>query len=120
MQLTGVKAEGRVGDESDFVIFDVSDLLYIVLEKPSKSAPKQPLFVTKHGKYWTIGSLEGYGAVLKEFGVTRLDSVNLVNINNVVRVKDTGLTALVFFENGMSTTVSRSNLYKIEHLPRSP
>lgn len=112
MYLAGVKVE-RSSREGDFAVIDIADLLMIELCRPSRNAKKIPFFKTKHGDYWMLGTLEGFGVILQSYGVKRLDSVNLVNVNNIASVKETGVTAIVFFENGETATVSSSNTHKI-------
>lgn len=118
MKIIGVKAEGRTGDDSDFVSFDLSEINFIDLWKPSKSAEKAPMFHTNSGKFLFILTLEGLSKALKEYGFTQLDSVNVVNLNNVSHVEESKFFIRACFEDGSSTSISKSNLFKVENKPK--
>lgn len=104
--------------DSDFVVFDAADINYIELARPTKNADKQPLYYTKHGAYFSIGSLEGLAIVLRDYGITNLDSVNLVNISNIEYVEETRFYVRAHFPDGSYATVSKANMHKIQGIPR--
>lgn len=118
IKITGVKAEGRAGDVSDFVIFDISDIYYIELARPSKNTEKRPLFRTNHGSYFAIGTLEGLSFVLQNQGITYLDSTNLVNIDNISYIEETQFYTKAHFADGTYATVSQANMHKVKNIPR--
>lgn len=117
MDMMGVKAEGRTGEDSDFVLFDSSDVYKVEMWQPSKNAKKVPLVKTKHGNYVSIQSLEGYVVLLGDEGFTHLDNVNVVNVNNVKYIVQTKFYIRAYFEDGTFASVSKANLSKVEHLP---
>ncbi|HEY0828334.1 MAG TPA: LytTR family transcriptional regulator DNA-binding domain-containing protein [Bacilli bacterium] len=118
MKIIGVKAENRTGDDSDFVTFDLSEINFIELWRPTKSAEKVPMFHTNSGNYLFIVTLEGLYKALKDYGFTQLDSVNVVNLNNVSYVEESKFFIRACFENGSSTSISKANLFKVENKPK--
>lgn len=118
MKIIGVRATGRTNDESDFQVFDVSDIYYVEMSKPSRNSDKQPLFHTSLGSFYQIGSLDGLRVVLADYNVTPLDIVNLVNIKSIRYIEETKYYIRAYFENGTYTSISKSNLYKVDDIPR--
>lgn len=120
MRLLGVKAFGRDGTEDDYVVFNTSEIDYIELSKPSKNAEKIPLYHTHRGAFFALLTLEGISHLLQSEGITHLDSVNLVNINNVEYIVETSYYVRAYFRNGTYASVSKPNLCKVAHIPRRP
>jgi hypothetical protein len=118
MKFTGVKAEGRTGEESDFCTFDSGDINFIVMANPTKHSDKQPLFITNSGRYYQIGTLDGLAIILEKLGFTKLDSINVVNLSNIVSIHEDLSFVHAYFENGSYTSISRKNLHKVSHIPR--
>jgi len=118
MKFTGVKAEGRTGEESDFCTFDSEDVNFIVMANPTKHSDKQPLFITNFGRFYQIGTLDGLAIILEKLGFTKLDSINVVNLNNIVSIHEDLSFVHAYFKNGSYTSISRKNLHKVNHIPR--
>lgn len=119
VKITGIRFFDRSGDnDHDFVVFDIADILFIELARPSKNAPKQPLFHTEHGAYFPIGTLEGLEIVLAPYGITPLDNVNLVQLDKIDYLAESKYFLRVYFANGEYTSVSKANLHKIKHIQK--
>lgn len=118
MKILGVKAENRTGEDSDFITFDIADVNFIELWRPTKNADKIPMFHTKLGKFFQVGSLEGFSITLRKFGFTQLDTVNVVNLSNVEYVCESNFYTRAYFEDGTYTTISKSNLNKVNNIPK--
>ncbi|GIP58682.1 LytTR family transcriptional regulator DNA-binding domain-containing protein [Paenibacillus woosongensis] len=85
MRVLGVKITGRQGDDSDFVEFELSDVNYINLYKPSKSSESVPVYHTSDGSYAPLLKLKDISIALKNYGFVNFDQSTIVNRNRVKR-----------------------------------
>lgn len=88
--------------------FKPEDIYFVEIEK------KVPLFHTRYGTFYQIVTLDGIYQCLNAYGFEYLDTVNLVNLNQIQSVDKERFRVL--FENGEHATLSRKNLKKIENL----
>lgn len=110
MKIIGVKFEDRTGDESDFAIFDLSEVNYISVYRPRKSAELLPLYHTTSGAYAPLLTLKDISLALKNYGFEHIDKSTIVN-NQRVRKKartKNGQFQVTFIDNSEVIVAYRS------------
>ena len=97
MQILGIKLLHRIGDESDFVTFDLTMVNYIDLYRPTDHSAKVPAYHTPDGSYLAISSLRDISAGYKRFGFKRCGGSTVVNEHRVMdRLVGDTETTIVF------------------------
>lgn len=101
IKIIGVKIEDRTGDESDFVVFRLSDVNYISVYKPRKSADPLPVYHTIHGSYAPLLTLKDISVALEQHGFDYLDKSTIVNKNRIKHTERTsdGVFLVTFIDN---------------------
>lgn len=98
MKKIGVKLLNRAGDETDFVAFDLFDVNYIDLCRPTDHSAKVPAYHTANGSYLAISTLYEISAGYKKFGFKRYGGSTVVNENRIadkiIGEKDTTIVFL--------------------------
>jgi len=98
MQKIGVKLLNRAGDETDFVTFDLLDVNYIDLFRPTDHSAKVPAYHTPCGSYLAISTLNEITVGYKQFGFKRYGGSTVVNENQIadkiIGEKDTTIVFL--------------------------
>lgn len=110
MKIIGVKIENRTGEDTDFAIFDLSEVNYISTYKRSKNSPRLPIYHTTEGGYAPLLTLKDISVALKNHGFDYIDQSNLVNRSRIKRIttdKD-GQYNTTFVDNTKITFASRS------------
>lgn len=119
MMCTGCKVDGRIGDISDFVTFDmVTDVYCMELSKKGdKRLPaKTPLFHTKFGVLFLLPTLDFFHHCLKDYGFDFIDPSYLVNIDKIKYIEKSEFGNLAHLENGLAIPISRNKTIEYEHL----
>lgn len=95
--MLGIKLLNRKGDESDFVEFDLNDVNYIDMLRPTDSSCKVPAYHTADGSYLAIWTLNDLQEVYGGFGFRRYGGSTIVNENRVAeKIPDESGTTVVF------------------------
>ena len=68
-----------MGDESDFVMFDLCMVNYIDLYRPTDHSAKVPAYHTPCGSYLAISSIRDLAAGYKRFGFKRYGGSTVIN-----------------------------------------
>lgn len=89
MNIIGVKIENRVGDDSDFHAFNLSDVNYITVYRRTKNSDLLPLYYTTDGAFAPLLTLKDISKALKKYGFDYIDKSNLVNRNRIKRITKT-------------------------------
>ncbi len=97
IKITGVRVK-RHYEQSDYLTFPLSDVNYVTNEEEIL------IFHTVHGEFHGLLTLEDVESGWKEYGFLALDSVNVVNMNNVVGYDEE--LRYVYFKNGDRASVS--------------
>lgn len=110
MEIIGVKIENRVGDDSDFHLFDLSEVNYITVYRRTKNSELLPLYHTSSGGYAPLLTLKDISKALKKYGFDYIDKSNLVNRNRVKRITKTegGQHITTFIDNTEIVIANRS------------
>ncbi|MGE5703196.1 MAG: LytTR family transcriptional regulator DNA-binding domain-containing protein [Clostridia bacterium] len=115
IKISGIRLQRR-NDETDFAIFDMNDVNFVTSFKPTKNSERILLYHTDHGEYMGVNTLEGVKRLWERYGFVTLDSVNVVNLNNIAYVDEVNFRA--YFHDGSFTTISRSKMELVKDLPR--
>lgn len=102
-------------------VINVHDVCYVDLwRKHYLSNHTKIRFYTRKGQYWfrLNGSLETVVAQFEQFGFYPLDSVNVVNLNNILYVDEENKHA--YFDNILHATIADGKMDIVKHYPRKP
>lgn len=112
IMFSGVNRETKEVEE-----FSIEEVYYVDLFKPKVTAKNGILqYHTKKGTYLGLVTLEDIKEHWRRFGFLPLDSVNVINVNNITYIIEDTFSVTAMFENGESTTISKNRLHMIEHL----
>lgn len=103
---------GKRTGEHDF--FKVSDIHKIVSYSPKKNY-HVPLFYTTKGEFIAPLTIESCEEIFEPFGILKLDSPNLVNVNNIDFI-DNHCKVVFKNGNGVEATISQGNKKLVEDL----
>lgn len=95
--ITGVRVK-RTDTDSDYLTFSLSDVNYVTNEEEIL------IFHTVYGDFHGLLTLEDVMLGWKEHGFLALDSVNVVNMDNIVHYDEEN--RYVYFKNGDRASVS--------------
>ena len=97
MEILGIKLIDRIGDESDFVTFSISDVNYVDLYRPTDHSAKVPAYHTPYGSFLAISTIREISIGYKKFGFKRYGGSTVVNENRVSeRIVDEIGTTIIF------------------------
>lgn len=107
MTMIGVKATGRIGDDTDFVIFKISDVDYIRMTHPTKNKTALPTYYTPQGAYYQLRTLDDVEMALKPRGFYKYDQSTIVNRKNIKHIHSTKTDTFIEFFSGGVISVSK-------------
>jgi hypothetical protein len=95
-KIIGIKLLDRVGDESDFVTFDISCVNYIDLYKPTENSGAVPAYHTSEGSYLALSTIRDLSRGYKRFGFKRHGGSTVINEKRVREkiVEENGTTVI--------------------------
>ncbi|WP_188066683.1 LytTR family transcriptional regulator DNA-binding domain-containing protein [Brevibacillus brevis] len=112
IMFSGVNQETKEIEE-----FSIEEVYYVDLFKPKTTAKNGILqYHTRRGTFLGLVTLEDIAWYWRDFGFYALDSVNVINANNIVCIKEDTFSATAIFDDGSTTSVSKKRLHLIEHL----
>lgn len=112
MRFAGISMQTKEVEE-----FDVDEVYYVDLFKPRTTARNGILqFHTRRGAFLGLVTLEDIAWYWRNLGFYALDSVNVINANNIVCIEESAFAAVAIFDDGSTTSVSKKRLHLIEHL----
>src|SRR5687767_6233530 len=107
-KILGIKLLNRVGDESDFVTFDLCMVNYIDLYRPTDHSAKVPAYHTPDGSYLAISTIREISAGYKRFGFKRYGNSTVVNEQRVAE-KIVGYSGtIIIFQCGSRVQVRKT------------
>lgn len=95
-KLIGIKLLNRIGDESDFVIFDISCVNYVDLYKPTENSGAVPAYHTPNGSYLALSTIRDLAKGYERFGFKRYGGSTVINESRVSKkiVEENGTTVI--------------------------
>lgn len=111
IKIIGIKLLNRVGDDSDFVIFDLCSVNYIDLYRPTDHSAKVPAYHTPDGSYLAISSIRDLAAGYKRFGFKRYGGSTVINEQRVAEKIVGDAETTIVFECGSRVQVRKT--YKL-------
>lgn len=112
IKITGIRVEnGKVIEYRDF-LFD--DIYFVTSFRPPNSSTRILIFHTRYGEFQQVNTLDGIKNAWRDYGFLSLDTVNVVNVQAIVRIEENMDQILAFFPDGTSTTISRKKYRKLK------
>lgn len=107
MDILGIKLLNRVGDDTDFVTFDLCMVNYIDLYRPTDHSGKVPAYHTPNGSYLAIFSLYDISAGYKKFGFKRYGGSTVVNEHRIMDKEPNESGTTIIFRDGSRVHVRK-------------
>lgn len=110
MQIIGVKIENRTGDDSDFQVFELSEVNYISTYRRTKHSELLPVYHTATGDYAPLLTLKDISQALRQYGFDYIDRSNIVNRSRIkrTRISGDGQYIMTFIDNSEVAIANRS------------
>lgn len=83
MKILGVRMHDRVGDDTDFVEFDLKEVNYIDLWKTTDHSSKVPAFHTNKGSFLALSTIKDIASAYYNYGFRSFDRSTVINVNNI-------------------------------------
>ncbi|MCM3703782.1 LytTR family transcriptional regulator DNA-binding domain-containing protein [Paenibacillus macerans] len=86
MKILVVKMFNRVGDNSDFVEINLSDINFVDLWSPTEHSAKVPAYHTPFGSFLALSIIKDISQAYGKYGFGLVDRSTVVNFKNVLSI----------------------------------
>lgn len=107
MKVIGIKLLNRVGDDSDFVTFNIREVNYIDLYRPTDHSAKIPVYHTPHGSYMALSTIHDLAEGYKRFGFVRHGGSTIINERRIAEKIPVDRGTIVVFLCGNKVFVKK-------------
>lgn len=100
MKILAVKMFDRVGDNTDFVELNLSDINYIDLWSPTKHSAKVPAYHTSSGSYLALYTIKDISQAYSIYGFESFDRSTIINKEKIKKyIPYNSGTQIIFKDN---------------------
>lgn len=91
---------GRTNESSDFVEFNLLDVNYIELWRPTEHSAKVPAYHTSHGSFIALSTIKDLSTGYRAYGFSAFDRSTVINNKKIKQmiVENNG-TKIIFTDN---------------------
>lgn len=107
MKIIGVKMHGRINDISDFVEFDLQDVKYIDLWRPTEHSAKVPAYHTSRGSYLALSTIGDISKAYEKSGFQSFDKSTVINTSKIKKLVPTSTGTKVVFTDGSHVNIRK-------------
>ena len=110
MKIMTIKMFDRVGDESDFVEINMSDINFIDLWRPTEHSSKIPAYHTPFGSFLALSTLQDISIAYAKYNFKIIDRSTVINSSNIKEIVPEPGGSKVIFKDDSYVNV-RAKLY---------
>lgn len=107
MKILAVKIFDRVGDNTDFMEINLSDINYIDLWRPTNHSAKVPSYHTSFGSFLALSTINDICQAYEKYGFESFDRSTVINMEKVKKYVPATNGTRIIFDDGSYVKVRK-------------